>query len=200
MRHRLTAVLVVVGLGVMMPHAAFAQGPSGYLQGFGGLTLGSTSMDGLFGGEAGANLGSHVQVFGDAGYMRDMLSSTFLGGLIDVAADAVGVGVRRSGFYADGGVRLLTSGGPVRGYVEGSAGAVRLSYGVDIGSDRFGLSPVINGALNLLDRTEPMVGFGGGVILQPGRLMVDLGYRHKRVLAGSPFGINQVRAAVGVMF
>ena len=200
MKHRLTAVLVVVGLCVMMPLTASAQGPSGFVQGFGGLTLGNTLIDGLFGGEAGANLGSHAQIFGDAGYMRNTLSSNLLGGLIDLAADATGVGVRRSGFYGDGGIRLLTGGGPVRGYVEGSAGAVRLSYAVDVGRDRFGLSPVINGALNFLDRTEPMVGFGGGVILQPGRLMLDLGYRYKRVLADSPFAVSQVRAAVGVTF
>jgi hypothetical protein len=199
MKHRFLAVLAVVGFGLLLPRITFAQGPSGYMQGFGGMTLGNASMDGLFGGEVGANLGSHVQVFGEGGYMRDTLSSTFLGSLIDVAADATGVNVRRSGFYADGGVRLLTSGGPVRGYVEGSAGAVRLSYGVDL-DDRLGLSPVINTALNFLDRTEPMVGFGGGVILQPGRVMVDLGYRHQRVLAGTPFGINQVRAAIGVTF
>ena len=80
-----------------------------------------------------------------------------------------------SGLYGEGGLRLLSAPAPVRLglYIEGSGGMARLSPRVDIAFERFEvLEPVINGALNRIHWTEPLVGAGGGVIVQPGPLSI----------------------------
>jgi hypothetical protein len=59
--------------------------------------------------------------------------------------------------------------------------------------------------------TGPIVGAGSGVILQGGPVSVDLGYRYKRILAGSGLtsvfalgddglSVNQVRVGLGFRF
>lgn len=67
----------------------------------------------------------------------------------------------------------------------------------------------MNTALGLLDSNEPMLGVGGGVIVQGGPVFVDLGYRYRKIyasdslqafLTGGDFSVNQVRFGVGVRF
>jgi opacity protein-like surface antigen len=69
---------------------------------------------------------------------------------------------------------------------------------------------VIDGALGFFDRTEPIMGVGGGVIVKGGPFVLDLGYRYKKILAdsslqsllngGDDFDVSQVRVGVGVRF
>jgi len=90
--------------------------------------------------------------------------------------------------------------------VEATAGFARLRTGF---SGAGSADDVINGALGLFDRNEPLLGAGGGVIVQGGPLVLDLGYRYKKIMAGDSlqslltggdFSVNQVRIGVGVRF
>jgi opacity protein-like surface antigen len=65
-------------------------------------------------------------------------------------------------------------------------------------------------ALNALNRTQPMLGVGGGILVQGGPISVDLGYRYKKISggntitsalnAGNAYQVNQVRVGVGFRF
>jgi opacity protein-like surface antigen len=64
--------------------------------------------------------------------------------------------------------------------------------------------------LGLTDTRDPMVGAGGGVLIQAGALHFDVGYRYKRIMAnsavssllsaGSELQSHQVRFGAGVRF
>jgi hypothetical protein len=197
MRRFFVSLIVVAGMALEAP-SAFAETR---LQAFGGVTYGQSTTDTLYGGELSIGLGPHLELFGEAAYMRDTLDRNLILDAIDLAEPFTGVGVRLSGLYGDGGVRILTSPAPIRAYVEGSAGMARLSPRVDIRSERFDvLEPFINTALDRIHWTEPLIGAGGGLIVQPGPFTIDLGYRHKRILLDNPISVNQLRAAVGLRF
>jgi hypothetical protein len=58
-----------------------------------------------------------------------------------------------------------------------------LALGVCVRPGR--IDPVADAVLGFFDRTEPLVGVGGGgVMLQGEPLLVDFGYRCKKVMAG----------------
>ena len=64
--------------------------------------------------------------------------------------------------------------------------------------------------LNHVDTRDPVVGAGGGILMQAGRLNIDLGYRYKRIIANSALSSllsigqqlqsHQVRFGAGVRF
>ena len=90
---------------------------------------------------------------------------------------------------------------------EATAGFARLSTRIPGLGSRGGA--IANAALNFLNRTDPLLGVGGGVVIQGGPLLLDLGYRYKNILAGDSlegaltggdFSVNQVRIGVGVRF
>lgn len=186
----------------MFPVVAAAQSrpQAGFVQGFGGATFGTTQTDSLFGGSAGANLSDNVQLIGEVGYMRDTLPTNLLGDLLGIASSSLDIGVRVPAFYAEGGARLLSGSGPIRGYVEGTAGAARLRPALDLGLENSTIRRIVNGALGYVSTNEPLVGVGGGVIIQPGPFVLDLGYRYKRILGLGGINVSQVRAAAGIAF
>jgi hypothetical protein len=197
MRRIFASLTVLAGMAFATP-LAFGDTR---LQGFGGVTFRDSARDTLAGGQLSLGLGSHVELFGELGHMRDTLDRNLVLDVLDLAEPFTGVGVRLSGLYGDGGLRLLTSPAPIRVYVEGSAGMARLSPRIDIGSDRFDvLEPFVNSALDRIHWNGPVVGGGGGIMLQPGPLTIDLGYRHKRILLDNPISVNQLRAAIGLRF
>jgi opacity protein-like surface antigen len=65
-------------------------------------------------------------------------------------------------------------------------------------------------ALSLLDSTDPIAGFGGGVMFRGGPLLIDVGYRYKQIFSDSLVGAvlsagqdlrsHQVRFGMGVRF
>ena len=69
---------------------------------------------------------------------------------------------------------------------------------------------IARAALGFLSRTEPIGSLGGGVVLQGGPLLVDLGYRYKQILSDSAFttilgngdrlAAHQVRVGLGFRF
>jgi opacity protein-like surface antigen len=202
-----TRLILVALLAVCVPAAAQAQSGNSEVQGFGGMTFGSsnfgTSTASTFGGRVAVGLTPNLQIVGEGGRMSDIKPPLF---------DLLGftpIGLRVSAWYGEAGVRFLTSPhGPVRPYGEATAGFARLSTGVS-GIDGTAFD-IIDTGLNFFNRTEPMLGAGAGLLLQSGPLSLDLGYRYKKILAsntvasvlnaGNAYSVNQVRIGVGVRF
>ena len=198
----LLALIIVVGL----PATARAQAGNGVVQGFGGLTFGTSSFVGTstapsLGGAIAAGLTPNIQIVGAVGRLSDIKPP------ILELLDFTSIDLRVSAWYGEGGVRLITSpGSSVRPYAEATAGMARLSTGLSGLGDA---DPFIDAGLGFLNRTEPLLGLGGGVLFTAGPLAVDLGYRYKRIIAsgvsaalnaGDAFQVNEARVGIGVRF
>jgi hypothetical protein len=200
----LTLALAVCAL----PATARAQSANTSVQGFGGFTfgtssvLGSPSMSPTFGGAVTADLTPHIQIVGEAGRMSDIKAP-----LLDLL-DFTPLDLRVSAWYGEGGVRFIAAPhSVVRPYVEATAGFARLSTGLSGFGGR--TDAIIDTGLAFLNRTEPLLGAGGGVVLQGGPLALDFGYRYKKILAtgvasavnaGNAYQVNEVRIGLGVRF
>ena len=196
------AVIVVAALCVTS--SASAQEPHAAVQAFGGLGVGSfTTTNTNFGGAVTADLTPNIQVVGEAGRIGNMLPSmtqTLIGlGPVDFNVSA---------WYGQGGVRFTGGSGALRPYVETSAGIARLQPHVSgIGS---GLPVAIaNAGLAFLNQSAPIASVGGGVMIQGGSFVADIGYRYKRVFSdtwmdvlalGDSLSTNEVRVGFGVRF
>ena len=192
----------------IVPATARAQGSNRSLQGFGGVTfgtssvLGGASMASTFGGTLVAGIAPNIQIIGEVGRMSDIKPPLF--DLLDFTP----VDLRVSAWYGEGGIRFIASPrSAIRPYGEASAGFARLSTGLSGFSSR--TDTIINTGLSFLNRTEPMFGAGAGIVLQGGPLSVDIGYRYKKIMAsgaasvlngGSDYRVNDVRVGVGISF
>lgn len=204
MRRTLVWTAAVCGV-LLFSTRADAQTRGSQIEGFGGLTFGTrTTSASTFGGSVALPLTDNIQVIGEAGRMTDLTSSAF-----DLLSGFTPIDVNLSAWYGEGGIRFIASpSSAVRPYVEATAGVARLTPGVD-GVGRF--DPIADSALGFLGSTEPMFGAGAGVILQGGPLLVDAGYRYKRItggnaiasaltLGGNGIEVNQFRVGVGIRF
>lgn len=200
-------VFTIIGLSALLsaaPAVVSAQSAGGTIQGFGGTTFGTSASAPIFGGTIALPLGDHVQVIGEAGRMTDIKAA-----LLDDLIDLTPADVDLSAWYAEGGLRLTASRhAAIRPYVEATAGVARIKPSVGLDGWLGGLT---NTGLAFLSTTEPIVGAGGGVIVQGGAVSVDLGYRYKRILAGDGLtsvfalgddglNVNQVRIGIGFRF
>lgn len=206
MRMRFAAVMAVVSLA-LLPRTASAQTS---LSGFGALpvdhlsSLGDSGVPVDFGGGVSFELAPGLQVFGEFGRLGNLMPAFVETGLAFTRLD-----VTASAFYGEGGVRLLAgSRSAVRPYVEGTAGVAHLRFGArGLGS---ATDAIVRAALNLVDTRDPILGAGGGVLVQAGPLQVDLGYRYKKIAtnsvlsniigAGQDMQSHQVRFGAGVRF
>jgi len=202
------AVIVFAALVVCAwPAAVRAQSVQSEVQGFGGMTVGTSTFGSAaaptFGGRVSVGLTPNLEAIGEGGRLADLQSPLF--DLLDFTS----VGVHVNAWYGEGGVRFIASPrSAVRPYAEATAGFARLNAGV---SGLTGTADaVVNAGLNVLNRTQPMLGAGAGVELHRGPLVLDLGYRFKKISAGNiitsalnggqPFKVNQFRVGVGVRF
>jgi opacity protein-like surface antigen len=202
-------LIVVSALAVAcaMPAVARAQSGKSEVQGFGGLTVGTSAFGSAvsptFGGRVNVGLTPNIQVIGEAGRLADIKSP-----LLDLV-DFTGLGVRVSALYGEAGVRFIASPrSAVRPYGEATAGFARLNASVSGLSGR--TDAIVDTALGLINSTRPMLGVGTGVLLQAGPMSVDLGYRYKKISpgntvaallnAGKDYQVNQVRIGVGFRF
>jgi hypothetical protein len=206
MRVHIAAVLAAASLA-MLPMPASAQTA---LSGFGALPvdhLSSLRDSGVpvdFGGGVSFEVVRGVQMFGELGRIGDVMPAFVETGLAFSRFD-----VNASAFYGEGGVRLLAgSRSAVRPYVEGTAGVAHLRFGTrGFGSTT---DAIIRAALNLVDTRDPIVGAGGGVLMQAGPLQVDVGYRYKKIVTnsvlsniigvGQDMQSHQLRFGAGVRF
>ena len=192
-----------------LPAAAHAQSANTSVQGFGGLTFGTSSaaLGGVstaptLGGIVAAGLTPNIQIVGEVGRLSDIKPPLF--DLLDFTP----VNLRVSAWYGEGGVRFIASPrSAVRPYAEATAGLARLSTGLSGFGGRTDV--LVNTGLAFLDRTEPLLGVGGGVLLERGPLALDVGYRYKHILAtgvasalnaGNAYRINEARIGFGVRF
>jgi opacity protein-like surface antigen len=191
-----------------LPAAARAQSANTSVQGFGGLTfgmsstLGRTSTASALGGIVAAGLTPNIQIVGEVGRLSDIRPPIF--DLLDFTP----VNLRVSAWYGEGGVRFIASPrSAVRPYAEATAGFARLSTGLSGFGGR--TDAVIRTGLAFLDRTEPLLGVGAGVLLEHGRLALDVGYRYKKITAtgvasalnaGNAYQVNEARIGLGVRF
>ena len=197
---RISTIAVGAALVLTLATSAFAQ--NSQLQGFGGLTFGDVTNSSTFGGSLAVPLTDNVQIIGEGGRMADVMPSLF-----DDILDFTPVDVRLSAWYGEGGVRVI--GSPdraIRPYAEATAGIARLTtrFSGPGSADDF-----INPALAFLGETEPLLGVGGGVLVQGGPVFLDIGYRYKKILVGDSiqslltsgdFSVNQVRIGAGIRF
>ena len=201
MRHHFGVTILSIVL-LSTPSALHAQARS-QVQGFGGFTFGDTAAASTFGGNVAFELTDNILIVGEAGRLSDVKPS-----LLDSILDFTPVDLRVSAWYGEAGVRFSAPGSAIRPYAEATAGFARLHTGFSGINGTPGA--VIDAALGFLDRTEPLLGVGGGVIVQGGPLVLDVGYRYKKILAdnslesllngGGDFDVSQVRVGVGVRF
>jgi hypothetical protein len=196
----LVSALILVAFA--LPASARAEGRA-HVGGFGGFTFGGTTTAPTFGGSIGAPLAPHIQIVAEAGRLDDVMPAT-IGSLIDLTPfDA-----RVSAWYGEAGVRFVASPrSAVTPYAEATAGFARMQSGF-AGAGRAG--PFVDAALRFFDRTEPLLGAGGGVVLRGGPIALDLGYRYKKILAsdslqalmtgGNGITVSQARIGLGVSF
>jgi opacity protein-like surface antigen len=202
----MTRRLSLVALLTLMPAATFAQ-PRFQAQGFGGVTAGTatfgTAVSPTFGGRFGVRLGEYVEIVGEGGRLARFDSPQF-----DVLG-FTGLSVRVNAWYAEGGARFIaTPRGAVRGYGEVTAGVARFNASLRglSGADQ----TFLDTAVDLLNTNRPTFGLGGGVEFDAGPILVDAGYRYKRIAPGDslaatlnegkPYHVNQVRIGAGIRF
>jgi hypothetical protein len=190
-----------------VPATARAQADSA-IQGFGGLTFGPSSVIGgagtasTIGGSVAAGLTPNIQILGEAGRLSDVKSPLF--DLLEFTP----ANLRLSAWYGEGGVRFIASPrSAVRPYVEATAGFARLTPRLSGFGGR--TDAIVDAGLGFLNRTEPLVGAGGGVMLGRGPVALDLGYRYKRIMAtgvssvlnaGSAYEVNEARIGLAFRF
>ena len=195
-------VAAALAAALVLPSTVRAQGHA-QLGAFGGLTFGNTTSATTFGGNLGAPLGSNLQIVAEAGRMDDLMPST-IGTLLDFTP----VDMRLSAWYGEAGVRFLASPrSAVTPYAEATAGVARLRSRF-AGAGR--VDPFVNTALQFFDRTEPLLGVGGGFIVRGGPLTLDVGYRYKKIMAsdslqsllagGDAIDVSQARIGIGIRF
>lgn len=205
MRQLLMVSATVIVLAV--PSVARAQDGNTSVQGFGGLTFGTSSVLGTstastFGGSIAAGLTPNIQIIGEVGRLSDIKPP-----LLDLL-DFTPFGLRVSAWYGEAGVRFIASPhSNVRPYAEATAGMARLNTGLSGFGGR--TDAVIDAGLGFLNRTEPLLGVGGGVVVQGGPIALDIGYRYKKIMATgvasalnarNDYQVNQVRIGLGFRF
>ena len=198
---RLTFALLIC---LVAPVSAYAQGAAA-IGGFGGVSI-SQNMSRLpdLGGNLTFQLTPGVELIGEAGRIGNVLPP-----VADALFTATNSGLQASALYGEGGVRFrLAPHARVSPYAEATAGISRLN----VTSTRLG--PLAGGlttaALSFIGRTGPVAGAGGGVLLNAGPLVVDLGYRYKQFFPPEPLNSvlglgqdlrsHQVRIGFGVRF
>jgi hypothetical protein len=199
---RFSIAAALAAVTFVVPSAARAQDRA-QVGAFGGFTFGNTTSASTFGGSLTAPLAANMQIVAEGGRLEDVMPST-IGTLLDLTP----IDVRLSAWYGEGGVRFLAAPrSAVTPYVEATAGFARLRSGF-AGAGR--ADPFVNTALRFFDRTEPLLGAGGGVVLRGGPLTLDFGYRYKKILAsdslqsvltaGNGINVSQARIGIGVRF
>jgi hypothetical protein len=177
------------------------------VQGFGGITFGTSTFGSAaapsFGGRVNVDLLPNLQAVGEFGRLADLQSS--LVGLLDFTS----VGVHLNAWYGEGGVRFLASSrSAIRPYGEATFGFAKLNTSVSGLSGATGT--IVDAGLVVLNRSQPVLGLGAGIELRRGPVVLDVGYRFKKISAGnvvadvlnggSDFKVNQFRIGLGVRF
>ncbi len=201
--HRFVSAGLLMALFIYPRTASAQDDRGGQVQVFGGAVVRDLGSAPVFGGAVAVTLTDHLQVAVEGGRFSDMMSPT-LATLLDFTP----VDVRLSALYGQAGIRVIASPGrAARPYGEAAFGFARMS--TDFDGSNPDVEAIVDAALQFLDRTEPVVSLGGGVVLQGGPVFIDLGYRFTKVVSDNPvqslltggdLRVNQFRAGLGVRF
>jgi hypothetical protein len=144
------------------------------------------------------------QAVGEVGRLANVLPS-----LTTTVLGFTPYSMRASAMYAEGGVRAFAAPrSSVSPYVEATTGIAHVNLSVG------GINATTNDLLNLglafVNRTSPVAGVGGGVMLRTGPMSFDIGYRYKKFLSqdlvtsllgnGQSLKSQQIAFGVGVRF
>ena len=180
--------------------------PGGYVHGFAGLTF-EPKTDGLAGAGAGINVTPLFQVFGEFGYMRNIISREE-----QEAVDATNTGdvernQTRSVLYGMGGMRfIIPTSRYAFPYVTVAGGLTRLQEsvrftmpdGTDFTND---LRVIGDPEAATREVYESVIGIGGGVSWETAKgLSFDVGYRYFRVFDLEPTNVGTAYFAIGYAF
>jgi opacity protein-like surface antigen len=183
----------------------------GYVEGIVQSAFGNVTSQ-SFGGEVGFAVRPALQVFVEAGKIRDTAPSSLgptaqiiAGYLTQTQSGAVSYSVEQPATFALGGIRyVIPYDDEIQPYVVGGAGvahytrAVGFSVGGTDVTDTIGQYGVALGTDLSGSSNKAMVTVGGGVVWNVASpLFVDLQYRYGRIFA-SGGGINVSRGGIGV--
>jgi opacity protein-like surface antigen len=188
-----------------------AEPSQGYVEGVLQSAFGNVTSQ-SYGAEAGLTIFTGVQVFVEAGRIRDVATrdlgvnaQTIAGALTLMQSNQVGYTVKEPVTFGVAGLKYLI---PVRSkaepYVMGGIGVARYTHdvrflvgGTDVTANLAQYGVVLGSDLSG-DFTKPMLTLGGGVAWPVWQqLIVDFQYRFGRIFADNQ-GINVSRAGVGV--
>jgi opacity protein-like surface antigen len=207
-----TVIPAAVAALLLSGSPALAQSfqPRAYVAGMSGVTFG-TERDATFGGEFGANVTDHVQVYGHVSRMRNTLPTyvnTELELLSEEMSQETGLPwsfqAKAPAWLGVGGLRLsVPTRGIARPYMLGGFGFGRVNMKVtevDLGDVTDTL--IQSGFITTEDlrMTKALVELGGGVQFPVGHLYFDGGYRFSKLLDADDFNTSRAYFGIGARF
>jgi hypothetical protein len=156
------------------------------------------------GGRLAVGLAPGFQAVGEVGRIGNVLPP-----LVNSILGLSSLDLRASAIYGEGGMRaFLGSRSAVNPYVEATGGFAHLN--VRVGGISATAEDLFSLGLGLTNRSSPIAGIGGGVMLHSGRATFDVGYRYKKIFAhdfvatllggGQSLTSHQVVFGAGVRF
>jgi opacity protein-like surface antigen len=206
-RMRVAAATVLAS--VVLARAASAQAPAAATRGYAEIVAQSafgnvTSQS--FGGELGVGVGPDVQIFLDAGLIRDAAPASLganaqkIAAGVAAAAGGADFQVKQPVTFGVAGVKYVvpTATSTVLPYVLVGAGLAQVKKEVTITPASGQLGQYVTLGTDLSgDETKPMISLGGGVGIPLGKtVIVDLQYRYGRIFTSNE-GLNVNRAGIG---
>lgn len=209
MRYLSAATIALVFL-LLAPRPSLAQdhGSANFASGFSVNQLSWVSNSPLstmnFAGRVSLNMTPGLQAVGELGRIGNVLPP-----MTDAVLSFLPFDLRASAIYGEGGIRAFAAPrSSVSPYVEATAGIAHL--GLKVGGLTAAADNLLPLALAFVNRTSPLAGVGGGVMFRHGPVVVDVGYRYKKIFAtdligrllaaGTSLRSQQVTAGVGVRF
>jgi opacity protein-like surface antigen len=211
MRRSLVLALVLIAAADMARAQSAAPDVNrGYIEGVAQSAFGNVTSQ-SYGGEVGATVATNLQVFAEAGQIRNVATpeigasaQRIASALTELQPAAVTYSVKQPVTFAVGGVRyVIPSTSLLKPYVLGGFGAARVTNDVKFligGADATStLSQFVTVGSDLSGEfTKPMLTLGGGVMWPAWQQLVfDFQYRFGRIFAEDQ-GITANRAGVGI--
>jgi opacity protein-like surface antigen len=199
--------LTVAATAAAQPSASAASTPSkGYAEVVAQSAFGNVTSQ-SFGGEIGVTVYPDVQVFVDAGYVRDAAPASLGANAQKIAAGVAAIAgptdfhVKEPVAFGVAGLKYVvpTGNSRIEPYVLGGAGLAQVKKDVTFSTASGDISQFATIGSDLSgDETKAMISVGGGVgVPVSSRVVIDLQYRYGRVFT-SDGGLNINRAGIGV--
>jgi opacity protein-like surface antigen len=206
MTRRVLLMMAVLGL---VRGSALAQTSKGYAEVVAQSAFGNVTSQ-AYGGELGYSVWRNVQIFAEAGQIRNVATKelsasaqAIAGALTQLQSAAVSYSVKQPVTLFAVGVRVAVPGAKVQPYVLGGFGAAQIKNDVSFQLGGSDASSSLSQFVTLGDdlsgkQTRPTVTFGAGAVWPAYKqLIVDFQFRFGRILLEAG-GINVGRAGIGL--